>query len=129
MQQIIAQLVGLLTFEPVFYSVLALAVLYLIFVQLMRYKRRRESDGRPLALHEWAFVAVLILVGYPLDVVLNVTVGSLIFLDPPRTLTLSQRMDRYVDQAATETALDRWRLWLSRKAAPLLNQHDRGHIG
>lgn len=42
--------------------------------------------------------APFIVVGYIMDVVANLTVASLVFLEPPRELLVTSRLQRYVAQ-------------------------------
>lgn len=105
------------------WSVFAVIVLYVAFVVVMRFKRRRERRGY-LHWHEKLIAYPVVIVGYPLDVLVNLTVASLLFLDPPAELTVSDRLERYLHDDATD-----WRYavahWINEK---LVDPADEGHV-
>lgn len=106
-------------------SAVAVIFLWCIFVLTMRFKERRDEEGG-LHWHEWAIAGPLLIVGYPLDVVVNITVGTALFLELPKTLTVSGRIDRYLTDAEYR---DTWRRKLARPIGKLLNEHDPSHVG
>lgn len=106
-------------------SAVAVIFLWCIFVLTMRFKHRRDEEGG-LEWHEWAIAGPLLIVGYPLDVVVNVTVGTVLFLEPPKTLTVSGRIDRYLTESEYRNT---WRRKLARPIGKLLNGKDPGHVG
>jgi hypothetical protein len=74
----------------------ALYVLWGLFLAVMNLKQARDAATLPRA----ALIAgiPLLWVGYLLDFVLNVTLASLLFLEPPREMTLSKRFQRWSRQ-------------------------------
>lgn len=106
------------------WALFAVIALYIAFVVAMRFKTRREQRGY-LHLREKLIAYPVLIVGYPLDVVVNLTVASLLFLDPPAELTVSSRLERYIIDGD-----DDWRramaLWIDRK---LIQPVDEDHLG
>lgn len=80
-------------------------VIYIAAMHLKRYEALIEQKPRPI---RWFGLSVLA-VGVACDVVLNVVVASVAFLDPPRELLLTRRLQRYVDKPALA-----WRRGLAR---------------
>lgn len=109
--------------EMIRWVFVALVVLYAAFIVVTRFKRKRERRGY-LHLHEKLITYPVLLVGYPLDVVVNLTVASVLFLDPPAELTVSDRLTRYLHDDATD-----WRYavarWLDDR---IIDPVDRGHL-
>lgn len=74
----------------------ALYVLWGLFLAVMNLKQARDDQTLPRA----ALIGgmPLLFLGYVLDFALNVTLASLLFLEPPREKTLSQRFQRWSRQ-------------------------------
>lgn len=69
--------------------------MYLAVMALLREKERLSVETK-------VFAYPLVAVGYVSDVVLNVVIGSVIFLEPPREFVLTKRVSRLNN-------LDTWR--------------------
>jgi hypothetical protein len=92
-------------------------VSWLFYVALMNLKRVR-NDLHPFA----KFNTYLLLgVGFPLDVVLNAVVGSMLFLESPKEWLLTSRLQRHKRQGGWRGDVSRW------MCEHLLNQFDSGH--
>jgi hypothetical protein len=93
-------------------------VTWLFYVAIMHLKEVRDD------LHPVATVNgyILLGIGLPLDVLLNVVVGTIVFLDPPREWLLTARLKRYKIQTFGWRSATSW--WLCEH---LLNQFDEGH--
>lgn len=89
-------------------SVAALFILWLLFVVVMTMEQLRDA-GRlsPGMIQAGEAIAA---VGLVWDVLCNVLVASVIFLEPPSEATVSARLRRLVagDPAAWRTQLARW---------------------
>lgn len=74
----------------------ALYVLWGLFLAVMNLKQARDDGTLPRA----ALIGgmPLLFLGYLLDFALNVTLASLLFLEPPREKTLSERFQRWSKQ-------------------------------
>lgn len=110
--------------EMIRWVFVALVVLYAAFIVVMRFKRVRERRGY-LKLHEKLIAYPVLAVGYPLDVVVNMTIASVLFWGRPRELTVSDRLDRYLHGDATD-----WRyavaFWIDDH---LIDPVDEDHVG
>lgn len=112
--------------ELISWILLALVALYVAFAFTMRFKMRRERRGY-LHTHEKLIAYPIVAVGYPLDVVVNATIATALFLDLPREWTLSDRLERYiVDGAYAGDWRETVALWIDRK---FIEPHDEDHLG
>lgn len=103
--------------------VASLPVLYLLYVQLMRWEQRLERE-KGLPWHGWILYYAIQPPFFVLDVLWNL-LASLPFRDLPREWTLSARLNRYTLQAHYEgTWREQWALTI----APVLNAHAPDHI-
>lgn len=76
----------------IIYALLFSLVFWILFVSIMTlYKRRKQLIAGFL-------FYTLLPIGFMIDVVYNVTLGSLIFWELPHELTLSQRMTRHIKE-------------------------------
>lgn len=102
-------------------------VLWVLYVWVMVWKAKAERDPK----RKW----LAYLLGYPaamigivIDVAYNLTIACLIFWDSPRELTLTSRLQRYIQQKVGYGRLDvyRFRLayWICRR---LLHPWDGDH--
>ena len=101
------------------YLGLALGVtyaLYVFYAAVMNIKRVRDM-GR-LTTIGYAFGYPTLLIGYALDVLCNVFVMSLVFLEPPKETTVTARMKRHNRESTG------WRLSIVRLFEPLLDPLD-----
>jgi hypothetical protein len=79
--------------------VLPFYVLWGFFLAVMSLKRAR--DAGTLTGVAYAFGTPILLVGYAIDLFVNVTGCTLLFLDPPREGTMTARLKRYALQPGT----------------------------
>lgn len=82
-------------------------VFWLHFLIFTAYQAARDA-GRPIPKVTLVMVAPAILIGALQDVIYNATLGSLLFLERPRTWTLTARCDSHLDDTAWRGALARW---------------------
>lgn len=96
-----------------------LAVLTWIFYLAAYHLVPLRKELHPVAK---AHAYVIVGIGLALDVILNVVVATVLFVDPPRELLLTTRLKRY------KAGPDGWRRsfadWVCEH---LLNQFDEGH--
>jgi len=83
--------------ETILLSGLALWLFFTVYVLVMGIYRAHLS-GR---LNRFARVLLFpwVALGYVADVVLNATLASVLFLDPPRELLVTTRLKRYIRRA------------------------------
>lgn len=74
-------------------SIWALWMLYVFTMGLYRLKLKNELKGINLIMG-WPIV----ILGFVVDIIVNIVAGSLIFLDPPKELLMTSRLKRYVDK-------------------------------
>lgn len=72
-------------------------VLWVIYTAMMRLKQVREAGKLTLAMKILGYPVLFF--GLALDLVLNVTIGSLLFLEIPREYTLSERLWRHSQES------------------------------
>jgi hypothetical protein len=90
---------------------------WVFYLALMNLKKVRHSL-HPVAK---AQAYVLLFIGYILDVVLNVTVGTVLYADLPRELLFTSRLQRLKRKGGWRGDMARW------MCDHLLNQFDVGH--
>lgn len=110
---------------PVRWAVYATAVLYLLYVYVMRLKRIRDGEGLSLLQKVVGCPVAVVAVAY--NWVYARTLGFLIFRRWPKpgdltTQTLQHVLD-HPDQYAG------YRIMLARWLKPKLNRHDEDHLG
>lgn len=102
----------------ILYAFAAMYALWLFYLAIMNLKRAKDAGTMTKA--ALVFALPIAIVGYILDVVVNVTIGTVLFLDLPREVTLSSRMSRLYEPGSTA-----WRSrlaeWFARN---LLNTYD-----
>jgi len=76
------------------YSLVVIWFTWTLFVAVMHLKRVRDKWGLTMAQKIFGYPALFI--GYSLDVALNLTVFSIVFVDFPVELTVSARLERYI---------------------------------
>lgn len=100
----------------VIYSVGASYALWGLYVLVMGLKRAR--DAGTLSRIAYVLGVPILVAGYLLDFIVNVTVCTLLFLEPPRETTVTARLKRHADK-------DNWRGRIARwMAAHLLDPFD-----
>ena len=86
---------------------LALAILWVLFVNLMGLKRAAEASTGTKRKILYAVGYPLFLVGYVYDGAFNITYGSLMFMELPFSWTLTARMKHHIKYGAG------WRRYLA----------------
>ena len=94
----------------------AFYVLWVLYLAVMNLKRVRD-DGKLSKLALWLGTPVLF-VGYVLDAILNIVVMTVILLEWPRELTVSERLKRHNKDAGG------WRKAVALWFEPLLDPFD-----
>ena len=110
---------------PVRWSVYMAAVLYVLYVYVMRLKRIRDNGGLSLAQKVIGYpVAVVAVI---LDWVFNLTVGTVLYHELPHypTELFTQRLQRALDNPGEYAG---YRLALAHWLKPILNRHDKDHL-
>jgi hypothetical protein len=74
-----------------------IGVTWTLYVAVMQLKKHFKA----MHIVAKAFAVPVVVLGVAFDFVLNVTVGSVIFLDPPREWLLTARLKRYHGNAAS----------------------------
>ena len=87
------------------YLLLPVYALWLFYLAVMNLKRAR--DAKILTGVAYAFGVPILLVGWALDVFVNLTFCSILFADLPRESTMTARLKRYATQPGT------WRFTLT----------------
>jgi hypothetical protein len=77
---------------------------YLVF---SAFKAAKDA-GRAIPRIAIALVAPILVTGFSIDVVYNATLGSLLFLEIPRTWTLTARCSSHLKDDTWRGALARW---------------------
>lgn len=87
-------------------SVLGAYVLWVMFLAVMNLQRARDS-GRlgPVA---YQLGVPVLFAGYALDFIVNVTVCTVIFFEPPRETTVTARLKRHVRRIGWRADLAEW---------------------
>lgn len=98
------------------YGILAFWVLWVCYISVMAIKRVKD-EGKLSKLALWMGFPVL-LIGYLLDLILNVTLFSILFLEPPKEKTISERLKRHNRDG------EGWRKKLASWFEPLLDPFD-----
>jgi hypothetical protein len=94
--------------------------LWLFFLAVMNLKQARDEG----LLNKTALTLgyPILVIGYLLDALVNVSVMTLLFLEIPQELTVTSRLKRHINTGSG------WRLNLASWFKPLLNPFDAGHI-
>ena len=87
-------------------AVLACYLLWIGYLALTNLERARSVGALTKAARVGA--APLLLIFGPLDVLVNWTVGTLLFLEFPREFTLSKRCTRHYNDAGFRGRVSRW---------------------
>jgi len=98
----------------------ALMWMYLLFLGFLIYAASKHSWSRLKVGIKILLLPVLIVFGM-IDVLFNMTIGSVLFLELPHTMTFSQR-------CAMNLYRNDWRSSVARAFAVPLNAIDPGHI-
>lgn len=69
-------------------AIISFVILWLIFINVMTWKKHKEKI--PKLIHYPLYVIAAI--GYVIDILFNWVYGTIIFLELPRQLTLSERL-------------------------------------
>ncbi|HRC95271.1 MAG TPA: hypothetical protein PK317_00580 [Coprothermobacter proteolyticus] len=81
--------------EFVLYSFLSLYLLWVFYLAVMNLKRGKEAGT--LTTPGLFLGYPVLLVGYAIDIFVQVVVGTVFFLDLPRETTLTGRLKRYIN--------------------------------
>jgi hypothetical protein len=100
------------------YAFLVFWVLWVFYLAVMNLKRAR--DAGTLSKTAWVFGMPVLLVGYALDIAVNLTLMSLILWEPPKEFTMTARLKRHHKQSTG------WRLAVVLWFEPLLDPYDPG---
>jgi hypothetical protein len=107
--------------HPVSVLYIATCVFFWLYIAVMKLRDVRDSTGLTLAHKLLGYPALLI--GFPLDIVYNHIIGTIVFVQLPKGLgdTLSARAKR-ANRSLPSTALGRYRkkagTWLLKQVAP-----------
>lgn len=101
------------------YGLASVYALWIFYLAVMHLKRARDNGtlSRPALYLGYP----VLLVGYALDVFVQVVVASVVFLDPPRELTLTGRLKRYINTSPAGSWREAAAAWM---CAHLLDQFD-----
>ena len=78
------------------WPLLALYALWIFYLAVMNLKRAQDAGTLPRT--ALVFGYPVLLAGLLIDLFVNVFVASIIFLDPPRELTMTARLKRYASE-------------------------------
>lgn len=88
----------------IFLLIVIFYLTWIFYLAVMSLKRERTNLSRTAV---YLAMPVLIL-GYVMDVIFNMTVGMVIFLEPPHELLFTSRCKRWLSQKTWEGSLARW---------------------
>ena len=90
----------------ILYALAALYGLWLFYLASMSLIRARDAGSiqRPALILGYPVVAVAL----ALDFILNMTLFTLIFVDPPREKLITARLRRYINGSGWRSRLARW---------------------
>lgn len=94
--------------------------LYVLYLGFFMYAAAKHSWWKLKVGHKALIAPALLFFGL-IDVAFNFVIGSILFLEPPRTLTFSQRCSYHLHDGG-------WRGKVAGAFAVLLNAVDEGHI-
>ena len=82
-----------------------MAVCWLFYLAIMNLKRNKDKVTSPFirTLGFWFYY-----VGYALDIGMNIFIGTLLFLDPPRAWLFTDRLERYIPEQTWRGSMARW---------------------
>ena len=81
----------------ILHSILACWVLWVIYAAMMRLKQVRDANKLTSAMKVLGYPVLAL--GLGIDLVLNITLGSILFLEIPREYTLSRRLWRHSQES------------------------------
>ena len=76
-------------------SLFLIVVTYIGYIKIMRLKRIRDAENKDLEWYHKLYGYPLLVIGIILDTLLNVIVGTIIFVEFPREFLLTPRLDRW----------------------------------
>jgi len=76
-----------------FYLLMTTLVFYLAVMNLKRNRGKITKTG-------WFFMAPIVVVGVLVDVALNILVGTVIFLEPPKEWVYTDRLQRHLAESS-----------------------------
>lgn len=98
------------------YGLLALWALWVFYLAVMNLKRARDAGTLSKTAHVMG--APVLLVGYLLDIAVNVTLMSVVLWEPPKEFTVTARLKRHHKHSTG------WRLAVVLWFEPLLDPYD-----
>jgi len=96
--------------KSVAFVVLSTFALYLLFIGVMYFKRKRIAENGHLKWWEWSVVIPMLVIGYPIDIVYNIIIGTVLFKELPQfnALTFSARIKMHEDDTDWRGVFARW---------------------
>lgn len=89
-------------------SFIAFYLLWVFFLAVMALKRAKD-EGKIYRGHDAYYLAISVLwIGFVLDFLVNVFFASIIFLEPPFELTVTERVARWKKEGGYRGDLARW---------------------
>jgi len=88
------------------YVFVAVYALWLLFLAVMNL--RRAYEDKRLSRPAIALGLPILVAGFLLDVLVNLTLASIVFLDLPREWTTSERLARYLPQPGWRSVAAAW---------------------
>lgn len=79
-------------------------VCWVLYLAVMSFSAHRHEMGLVVKAH----ALVLLAIAYPLDLVLNVVIGSVVFLAIPREFTLTSRLKRHQKEGGWRGIMAAW---------------------
>lgn len=101
------------------YGLLSVYALWVFYLAVMHLKRARDNGTLSRAALYLGYPVLLI--GYALDVFVQVVVASVVFIDIPRDWTLTGRLKRYINTEPAGSWREQVAIWF---CAHLLNAFD-----
>ncbi len=99
-------------------------VMMLLFIAVMHCKLILELEDRQLSLFWKVHIVPFAVIGVILDVVFNLTIGTVMFMELPKELLFTSRCKRHKHESPIG-----WRRDLAWFACKQLDQIDPGHCG
>lgn len=88
----------MISIEYIVYSVLLAMFVHMsyVYVMCLRWARKKEYLRWPEHWPVFGFIVPTLVAMIPFYITLNLTLASVLFLDPPRSLQFTARCDRYL---------------------------------
>lgn len=89
---------------------------------LLLYQARKSLEAGVLPFEAKAIAVFWLVVGYPADILFNLTRGTIMFRELPKELLFTSRVQRLVNSGSD------WRREKAQRWAAFLNSVDPGHV-